>query len=229
MQSIQFPHIVLPVEFITLLKTNIAVTTTFEPIFEVIRTNRAIYFALETAFKEFDSGRGLEKTMMALGWSNFRDRMASVYVHKAISGDFPSSTSMSLVDDIKQMEQRYSGHGIHSLSRIFLLGFYFKMVNVEKQKLSPEKLDELAIPDELDEILQITQGRSEKIDWLILITLHFMNGLGKKIFMNALVSGKNFMEIYYLLDPDLRRGMLNNLLAYGASIREEEVFLYERI
>jgi hypothetical protein len=46
---------------------------------------------------------------------------------------------------------------------------------------------------------------------------------------NSLVSGKKFQDLYELLSPEARSKMLNNLLAYGASINESEIFLYEKI
>jgi hypothetical protein len=229
MQKLYLPHVILPTEFVTLLKTNIAVTTTSAPIFDVIRPNQAIYCVLENAFKEFDDGRGLEKTMIALGWSNFRDRMASIYVYKAIYGEFPSTTSMDLVDEIKQLEHRFSNHGVHSFSRLFLLGFYLKMASLESRRRQNNEFIDIKIPEELGIFLKISQGRSERIDWLILITLHLLNGLGDKLLMNALISGKKFEDLYPLLNTEIRQDMLNNLLAYGASIGESDVFLYEKI
>ena len=77
MVKLHFPYVILPQEFITLLKSNLPSTTTSGPIFDVLRPNRALFSILESAFNEFDDSRGLEKVMTALGWANFRDRMAS--------------------------------------------------------------------------------------------------------------------------------------------------------
>ena len=88
MQKLILPHVILPAEFLALLKTSLPVSTSSAPVFDVIRPNGALYMVLERAFMEFDDGRGLEKTMVALGWSNFRERMASLYVSKAIHAEF---------------------------------------------------------------------------------------------------------------------------------------------
>lgn len=229
MQKIHLPHVIMPNEFVSLLKTNLSITTSPAPVFDILRPNRAIYSVLETAFKEFDDGRGIEKTMIALGWSNFRDRMASLYVWKAIYGNFPNSTSMELVEEIKELEARFSSHGVHSLSRIFLLGFYLKLANLQIQRRSNNKFLEIKIPEELGSFLRLSQGRSEKTDWLILITLHLLNGLGDKLLMNALISGKKIDELYSLLTADYRKMMMDNLLAYGASIGEQDIFIYDKI
>lgn len=229
MQKFELPHVIMPGEFVTLLKSNLQVTTSPAPIFDVIRPNQALYMSLENAFKEFDDGRGLEKTMMALGWSNFRDRVASMYLYKTVHGQFPLKTDMELVEDIKQLEARFVDHSVHSFSRVFLLGFYLKLANLQIQNRENNKFLELKIPEEIGAFLRLSQGRSEKIDWLILITLHLLNALGDKLLMNALISGKKFDDLYALMTPEARKSMLDNLLAYGASIREPEIFLYEKI
>lgn len=229
MQKLNLPYVNLPSEFITLLKSNLSVTTSPAPIFDVIRPNKALYLTLEKAFQEFDDGRGLEKTMMALGWSNFRDRTASIYISKFIYGDFPQKTSMELVEDIKVLEQKYLDHGVHSFSRLFLLGFYLRLANIQIQRREHNQYLEIKVPDEVGSILRLSQGRSEKIDWLILIVMHLLNAFGDKMLTNSLLSGKKFEELYQLMSPEARKVMTDNLLAYGASIREQEVFLYEKI
>lgn len=229
MQKFQLPHIILPKEFVSLLKTNLSVVSTPAPVFDVIRPNQAIYMTLEKAFQEFDDGRGLEKTMIALGWQNFRERMGSLYVYKAIHGHYPIRTSMDLMDEVKDLENRFVNHSVQGFSRVFLLGFYLKLANIQTQRRENNKFLELKIPEEIGSFLRLSQGRSERIDWLILIIMHLLSGLGDKLLMNALVSGKKFDDLYAVLAPELRKNMLDNLLAYGASIGEQDIFTYDRV
>lgn len=229
MQMFHLPHVILPSEYIHLLKANLAVVATSATIFDVIRPNPGLYMTLERAFKDFDDGRGLEKTMMALGWPNFRDRMASVFIYKKIYGHYPHSTSMELVEDIKHLEQRFFNHSVHGVSRLFLLGFYLQMANFQTQHRENNQFLEIKIPEEIGPIMKLSQGRSEKVDWLILILTHLLQGLGDKIVVNALMTGKKFQDLYPLMSAESRKLMLNNLLAYGASINEPDIFLYEKI
>lgn len=229
MQNIILPHVILPTEFITLLKSNLSVTSSPAPVFDVIRPNLALYSVLERAFKEFDDGRGVEKTMIALGWSNFRDRMASLYVYKAIYGNYPIKTNMELVEDIKELENKFVDHSVHSISRMFLLGFYLKLANIQNQNRGANQFLEIKISDDVLRVLNITQGRSEKIDWLILTTMHLLDALGEKMLLNNLASGKKYDELYRLLNLEQQKSMMNNLLAYGASIQEKDIFIYDKI
>ena len=229
MKPIRFPYIKLPEEFLTLLKGNIAVSSSLTPVFDVIRPNRGLFLILEKAFHDLDDGRGLEKTMLGLGWPNFRERMASLYVYKSIYGNFPHITRLEQIADIKKLENRFQDHSTHGASRLFMLGFYLKLANIDIQNRENNQFLEIVIPEEIGPILKLSPGKTERIDWLILITTHLYQALGEKLLVNSLSSGKKFDDLYHLMAADKREEMLSNLMAYGASIKEHDVFLYEKI
>lgn len=229
MKKLHLPYVNLPQEFVTLLKSSLTASSGPEPILEVIRPNRALYSILENSFDEFHDGRGLEKLMLALGWFNFRDRMASVYIYKKIYGNYPAQTNMELVEEIKELESRFSSHGVHSYSRLFLLGFYFKMAQVQLREKADNPFLELNVPQEIGPLLKLSQGRTEKTDWLVLILMHMHIDIGPKLIANSLAQGKKFEDLYGFMTIEARRTMHDNLLAYGASIREQDIFLYDRI
>ncbi len=229
MQKIHLPHVILPGEFIRLLKSNLPANTTSSVLFDVIRPFTATYLVLEKTFKEFDDGRGLEKTVNALGWQNFRDRVGSLYVYKAKYGHFPSVTDMDLVEDIKVIENRFVNNSIHGYSRLFLLGLYLKLANIKIKESGSQKFSEILIPDELESLLNLSRVNSEKIDWLILITMHLRQGLGDQVLLNHLIRGTKFQELYHLLSMDDKKDMLSNLLSYGASIQDQDFFLYDKV
>ncbi len=229
MKKLLFPHVILPKELTQLLKSNLNANSS-GPIFEILKVNRGLYEMLDIAFKEFNDGRGLEKTMVALGWANFRDRLASLYIYKAIHGKFPTRTDMGLVEDIQRLENRFSEMSVSGHSRAFLLGFYLKLAQIRTQELEKNKFLEYQLPVELlVTLLKISPARSERIDWLILMLLHFAEALGDKMLINALMSEKSFDEIYELMDDSDKRRMHENFLSYGMSIHEPEIFLYEKI
>jgi hypothetical protein len=228
MKKIIFPHVNLPQEFLTLLKMNLSVSSPAALVLQEIKPNKALYSILNTAFLEFDP-KGLDKVVPALGWHNFRERMASIYLYKTIYGDFPSTTKMELVEDIKLIENRFRSHSVNSYSRLFLLGFYLKLANMKIQSMTENDLMELEIPGEIETFLQYSEGRSEKIDWLILILIHLRMALGEQILIDCLKAGKKIREIYQLMPSYAQELMAQNLLAYGASIQEQDFFLYEKV
>jgi hypothetical protein len=227
MQKFHLTFVQLPSEFLTLLKLNVPVTSSASAL-EVLGKNKALMLILEKAFSEFDDGRGLSKLATALGWENFRDRLASIFIGKIILGAYPSSTNMELVDEIKQLESRFHGHGVQSNQRVFLLGFYLKMLNVSAGKREMN-FHELQLPEGLEEVLKLTQGRSERLDWLLLMVWHMVFSLGKSAVIDALTRGQQFDDIFSQMSVADRELMHSNLLAYGASIGEDEIFLYDKI
>ena len=229
MQKIFLPHIVLPSEFLTLLKSHLTSANSQSLVSELFHSNISHEKYLESVFDEFSNGKGLSKSVSVLGWHNFRDRLAGVYVHKLLKGKFPTKTQVDLVEDVKDFELRFSGHGIQSISRCFLLGFYLKIANIENKKKGLGPFAEIKIPEEIGAFLRLSQVKSEKIDWLILILLHLLFSLGDKVLLNGLMSGKKIEELLSQMSDENRKMMFENLLAYSVSINEPEFFLYDKI
>lgn len=230
MKELRLTYVHLPQEFVTLLKSSLSGQIEPSSVFNILRPNKALFSVLEKSFRHLDDGRGLEKTMLAQGWVNFRNRVASLYVSKAIYGDYPLKTDLSFVEDLIQFEQDFQGHGVQSNSRIFLLGFYLKLAQLSLQKEEGNRFFEIEISKaSVLKTLKLTQGRSQRLDLLVLILSHFIRGLGEKTLTNAVVHGKTFSEIYDAMADRDRRVMHDNLLAYGASIQENDVFLYEKV
>jgi hypothetical protein len=229
MKNLQFPHVILPQEFVQLLKSNLTASNS-AAVFDVLKSNRGLYEVLDVAFSEFNDGRGLEKTMVALGWANFRDRFASLYIYKAIHGKFPLKSDMGLVEEILKFESIYGEFSVSGQSRAFLLGFYLKLAHIKIQEVEKNKFLEFQLPDEvIVPLLKLSQGRAEKIDWLILLLFHLSEALGDKSLAGALVSDKSFDGIYGLMSEDSRKRMHDNLMSYGMSIYEPETFLYQKV
>lgn len=230
MHKLHLPFVALPKEFVTLLKSNLQVNQSSAPIFDVLRLNPALIPILENAFAEFDDGRGIEKVMLALGWANFRDRVASVYISKAIYGNFPKKTDMNLVEEIKDIEATFRENSTQSQSRTFLLCFYLKLAELRLQEKENNRFLDLKLPKaSIAKVLNLSQGRSDKMDWLILLVLHFNQLLSEELVVRSLASGKKFQDLYQMMSVENRKLMHQNLLAYGASIEEPEPFLFERV
>jgi hypothetical protein len=229
MRKFIFPYVHLPSEFVRLLKSSLSLTNSAAPVLDVLRPNKALYSVLKNSFMEFDERKNLEKILLALGWPNFRDRMASLYIHKIIYGAYPSRTNIELVEEISATENRFRDFSVNSYSRLFLLGFYLKLANFQIQASEEFESDPLVIPAELEKILQFSRGRSERIDWLIIVIIHLLNDLGVDTICENLKSGLKFDDFFQMLTNDSKELMAKNLLAYGASIQEPDFFLYDKV
>jgi len=229
MSRIKLPYISLPHEFLILLKANFSTAPTPTSIIEVIKDNRAIYKIFEMSLAEFSDGQNLEKAINVLGWSNFKERIASIFLHKEIYGDYSFKTHMHLIEEIKVFETRFRDHSVTSFSRLFLLGFYLKLANMELLLLEDTAHIDLQFGSDIDTIINLSQGRSEKIDWLLLIVFHLNFFLGHEQLSHRLKQGLSFEQIYHLVSPNDQLIMSQNLLAYGASIKETDFFLFEKV
>jgi hypothetical protein len=229
MQKFQLPYITLPIELIKILKTNLSVSNPSQVIAEILQESTSIHFILQKPFLEFGFGSNLERSISSMGWQNFRDRLTGLYIHKSLYGDYPLKATVDQVLDIKNLEDIFSDHYVKGPSRIFMLGFYLRLVNIYLRNHSSTEYNDIRIPQEVINILSLSKNKSHKIDWLILILMHLNMGLGYKNLSEEISYGKKIKDLYVLLTAEQRKLMLDNLLAYGASIGEADLFLYDKI
>jgi hypothetical protein len=201
------------------------------PVIKFIRGKRQLQILLDDAFKNSDEYQmGLEKLVSSLGWTHFKNRWSSLYVFKMIFDNYPNEVDLELVVDVIKFEERFQSISALTHSRVFLLGFYLKMVNLYFKKNNPEITDdEWAIPTTVDEILTSHVVKTEQPDWLILCLWHFCHFLGAEK-VKPLLAGDNAyaMLFAYLTEPQ-RYQLVNNLLAYGCAIQEPEFFTFEKV
>ncbi len=223
---VRLQALVLPEELIHLLKTPLG--SLESPVGRLLQGSPGLRLVLERAFSEFHGPKvGLEKVFNTLGWAHFRDRVTSVYLFKAMNGVFPDKTDMDLLEDIHRLEARFADKVVTGCSRLFLLGLYLRLLAIRGGEGADSSF--LAVPEGVQRALALTQGRSDRPDWLILLCWHFDAFLGTESFISALRAGRPYAELFATLTTAQQEYFLANLLAYGASIRESDPFLYERI
>ena len=228
---IHLPAIVLPTELVTLLKEPQAASTGLDsPFSRMARKSPGAVLIMERAFAEFNEHKvGIEKIFVTLGWANFRDRMSSMYLFKALNGSFPDKTDMDLVDEVKRFEQRFQDKGITGQSRLFLLGIYLKFYNIYLSQREDGASGGVSVPINIDRILSVSQIRSDRPDWLIIICWHFEAYFQVAPLLDMLKNGATYQTLFSQLSKGQQQQMVSNLLSYGASIQESDPFLFERI
>ena len=223
------PFIELPKPFVEMLTNTYTGKDAIPSVISIIRANPALDLAVERGFQEFNDGRGLDKIISALGWPNFRERMASLYIHKIINGKYPEKTQMALVEDLKNFESHYFEHSVHSNSRIFLLALYLRIAELSEVRNKTKGEMSLSTFPDLMPLLNLSQARSEKLDWMLLILAHYQQFLGLPKISKLLASHSSFREIFKELPFDQQMLFHSNLLAYGMSIGDNDIFLYEKV
>jgi len=229
MKSLHLPYISLPFELIQILKTNLSINNPSLAIADIIRKSPSLSVILQRPFQEFNLGLDMERSIASMGWQNFRDRLAGIYIHKSLFGAYPSRPTIDEVLDIKNLEDIFSDHYVRGPSRVFMLGFYLRLLNIHSRNHLGNDANEIKIPQDVISIIKNSKSKSLKIDWLILILMHLSHGIGHHELLQEMNKGKKVKELYFLLNKDQRKLMIDNLLAYGSSIGESDLFLYDKI
>jgi hypothetical protein len=227
------PTVSLPHDLIHLLKMNISPNMSGEehPAVKAIGENKPLFMILERSLKDLKEKKiGLGKLFNGLGWSNFKDRWSVLYIHKSLYGSFPDELDLDLAEDIKKLDVRFSRLQLLGNSRIYLLGLYLKMINLEHKKLNADAEDDYwVIPETLDQIFVSHAFKSDKADWLVLSMWQFLHFLGAEKILQVKDEGKPYEMLFAYLTEPQRYQFINNLLAYGASINDSEIFVSKKV
>lgn len=189
-------------------------------------TNLEIYIAdhphmsqlIKKIFKDIDAEGFVGKILTVNGFVGIRNRLASAYIEHAATGSFPEVVNQTVIQDALYLEHNWRHFTPQGHSRAFMLGFYLKLASIES------KISSQLFQDRHLEYMKISKGKSVRIDWLMLLTLHFDFFLGHERYLNAVQSQLSFDAIISLLTEDERTLMLSNLLAYASSIQDLDFF-----
>lgn len=182
-------------------------------------------------FQEYIKNNNLESMLNALGWNGFRDRLGAIYLYKMEYGEFPTQIELEAIREIKQFEDQFRDYVPDGDSRMFMLGFYLKMcdfkLNQDFQYMS-ESL--LKTSESILKIFKKGTQKSIKLDW-IYITLKVLEEMISPERLESVIneSNGNFYKVYQDLSQEDQRVLIQSLMAYGGSINESEIFIYDRV
>ncbi len=224
---LSYPNVVMPDAFTFLLRSNMQSSGK-------VFTQLQIYVAREAdlsaivarCFKSIDPELRVDGIIKSLGWHGFRDHLASLYIERARLGYYPKKLDTTAVTEIIHFEENLKDYTVQGYSRAFLLGFYLKLMLLDQNSSTPgAKLQDLLIRDEVVSHLEFARGRSIKIDFLLLTLQHLDQFFGRAKLSAYLETQKSYKDMYQLLTNEQRFCLSRNLLAYGSSIGETEMFL----
>ena len=227
----EYVNVHLPDYFITLLKSNMASRVNF--IGEV--TNYIMHYPaflglIKKYFKEVDEQIRLDVILKSMGWENFRNKMALIYINFENQGMFPKDIDTGYLSSLLALERQVSSFITSDNSRAFLLSFYKTLGAIKLERLSEKK--NYVLP-ELNSrtiaLLEHANSKIKKVDVVLIILEQLTYLLGYELVKRNLSEKYPFSAIYSQMDEQVKEAFIKNLLIYGQSVNEVELFVKDTI
>lgn len=224
---LSYPNVVMPDAFTYLLRSNMQSSGKLFGQLQLYVAKRADLQALVTrCFRGIDPELRVEAIIKSLGWHGFRDHLAALYIERAKHGHYPLKLDAAPVLEIIHFEEKLKDFTVQGHSRAFLLAFYLKLMLLSASQRTPNtKLHDLLVREEVLAHLKYAPGRTIKIDFVLLLLQHFDHFFGRDTLAEYLMAQKSYEELYRKLSVEQKKILVQNLLSYGSSIGETEIFL----
>ena len=217
-----FPMVNLPYQFTSLLRANIQIGgQSLENIRMFINSQKSMVFLINLIFQDLGKKLELGSIIKAVGWTGFRDRMTNAYVDYALYGEFPTRPNTRNISSIIDLEEELKPFTVAGFSRGYLLGFYLRMAQIQMEKRGK---DFSILSDELIKMLKLSKIKIVKVDWLLLCLYHLEGYLGRDLLLAEMNKSQNFENLFGKLTEEQKSVMMGNLLSYGYSIGDHEIF-----
>ena len=227
----EYVNVHLPDYFITLLKSNMASRVNF--IGEV--TNYIMHYPaflglIKKYFKDVDEQIRLDVILKSMGWENFRNKMALIYINFEKQGMFLKDIDTSYLGNLLALERQVSSFITSDNSRAFLLSFYKTLGAIKLERLSEKK--NYVLPDlnpRTIALLEHANSKIKKVDVVLIILEQLTYLLGYELVKRNLSEKYPFSAIYSQMDEQVKEAFIKNLLIYGQSVNEVELFVKDTI
>ncbi len=178
----------------------------------------------------FSRGADLDinSQIKTLGWYGVRDRLMAYYIHFAVTNKHTKQVDVDNIEDILHMEKALRFSTVSGYSRVMLLLFYMKLDNLESSEHQLSK-HPLYPSEKVISILKLTNKRTVKIDYLIILIHHLLEYFGEIELLDFIKEGVPFHTLYEQMDAHQIEKLTENFLAYSASIDDSEIFVTTRI
>ncbi|MDA8792324.1 hypothetical protein N9N67_03710 [Bacteriovoracaceae bacterium] len=236
MKELYLPYIKLPKSFTRLLKTHfkgINTVTENRPIMEAMNDDKGFGFIVNNCLREYSQNKSIESALSMAGWKFLRERLASVYFHFLCKQKFDWDVEIEAIDDLLEFEEIFIDSTFDSLSRLFMLGFYLKVVDVKYNGLDGMAdqgqgilNDSLAMKD----IIFAGSVKHERADYVVLGCFLLRSYMDEKDIVKFFSNNKmSYDKVLSFLSPQQQANILNNLLNYSMSIEDYDMFYYEKV
>ena len=190
-------------------------------------------FLRQLLLKALPTGEGkpsMEAQLSGYGIKGFRDRLGELYLAHMEQGIFPDDVEIDRVADVQDFENRFERFSTMSDYRVFMLGLYLKMKDQESLSMFSRETDFLNIPLEVDEALAAGAGKTQRLDWMILVLTSLLKFWdGDKLLSLSSKGAKHVLAEIRQLDDKSKLIFFNDMSSYGHAIEENDFFLYQKV
>jgi hypothetical protein len=225
---LELPCVTIPPTLTTLLKTHMhSGVGSVAQIFDLTSIDKGFELIAKQVLSDVVAGHekmSFDKILLAVGWRAFRERIVLGYL-KRYQQTYQTQAEI-IIDELLDFENRYVDFSQTSLSRLFMLAFFFKVCELYEIASGDIKHGNiLTMPYYVDEVLAMGKAKNEKIDWMILLIWQLGLALGEeKLKHNFKLFQGNIQTIWQELPILDQEKILRNLLAYGAAINDDTLF-----
>lgn len=185
--------------------------------------------ALNKVFEGATGKDALEAQLAARGVSGFCEALSEFYLKKKLFGHFGAVGELDLVEDVLYLEKRFEPFSLAGERRLFLLGMYLKLKDIENEK-EGGVAQFLEISPFVDELLLKAKSKFAKIDWVILTLNYLLDHMDFSLVESALEKSMDDFELLLLgLEDKHRWGVFTALSLYGQAISDADFFLYRKV
>ena len=226
---IEFPSIQIPEVISKLCSLSIKNNRQgHSEIFDLIENDDFLKVLTSKIFGKYGHDQGILGVITTLGLHGVRNRIVEAYIYYVKYKHFPNEIELDEVYDILDFEQRYDFLFSEFNSRIFLLGFFLKMCDLQYNL----ELDSsfLSIPFEVDEILVVGKSKNNYADWLILFVWGFFKIFDKQKALHILTESKGDLSVILskISQADYEQCIMM-ILKYGQAINDDSFFVEQRV
>jgi len=219
----KFPIVELPEYYSGLLKLNIPSidrATLIVPAY--VEKHQHLGFLIRKHFQDINKQGHISPILKSLGWQTFRGRLCSLFIYRQANGSYPEVLTSDFSRGVGIFEKKIASSCVSGFSRGYLFGFYLKMARIHTN--SSEEFNFLTLSQEHLDLLSYMKVKVVQIDWLLMLLIHFSYFFGIDTLKEELRKDTKFKTLYEELSQNEKELLVENMLAYGASINDSDTF-----
>jgi len=157
--------------------------------------------------------------------------MALIYINFAKQGKYPHEIETGYLNDLLTLERQVSAYITSDNSRAFLLSFYQTMGRIKLERCLTEKKHYVTpeLNPRTTALLEYANSKIIKVDVVLIILEQLIHLLGYEPVKKILSEKYPFSAAYNQMDEGIKERFIKNLLIYGQSVNEVDLFIKDTI